>query len=40
VGVYLRDTGLAYLGMDMVVLGFLCLLLAALNYLLLKKEGL
>jgi ABC-2 type transport system permease protein len=40
VGVYLRDTGLAYLGMDMAVLGFMCLLLAALNYLLLKKEGL
>jgi ABC-2 type transport system permease protein len=40
VGVYLRDTGLAYLGMDMVVLGVMCLLLTALNYLLLKKEGL
>jgi ABC-2 type transport system permease protein len=40
VGVYLRDTGLGYLGMDMAVLGGMCLLLAAMNYLLLKKEGL
>lgn len=40
VGVYLRDTGLGYLGPDMAVLGGMCLVLIALNYLMLKKEGL
>ena len=39
-GLYLRDTGLAYLGMDMVVLGGMCLVMIVLNYILLKKEGL
>ncbi len=40
VGVYLRDTGLGYLGPDMAVLGGMCLVMIALNYLMLKKEGL
>lgn len=40
VGVYLRNTGMSYLGPDMAVLGGMCLVLLALNYLLLKKEGL
>lgn len=40
VGVYLRDTGLAYLGPDLAVLGGMCLVMMVLNYLLLKKEGL
>lgn len=40
VGVYLRDIGLSYLGPDMVVLGCMCLVMIALNYLMLKKEGL
>ena len=40
VGVYLRDTGFAYLWPDMAVLGGMCLVMIALNYNLLKKEGL
>lgn len=40
VGLYLRNTGLAYLGPDMAVLGVMCLTMIALNYALLKKEGL
>ncbi|MEE9913230.1 MAG: ABC transporter permease [Deltaproteobacteria bacterium] len=40
VGVYLRNTGFGYLAPDMVVLGGMCLTMIALNYLLLKKEGL
>lgn len=40
VGVYLRDTGLSYLGPDMAVLGGMCLVMIVLNYLMLKKEGL
>lgn len=40
VGVYLRDTGLGYLGPDMAVLGGMGLIMVALNYLMLKKEGL
>jgi len=40
VGVYLRDTGLRYLGPDMAVLGGMCLVMIVLNYLMLKKEGL
>lgn len=39
-GVYLRNTGLSYLGPAMAVLGGMSLLLMALNYILLKKEGL
>jgi ABC-2 type transport system permease protein len=40
VGVYLRDTGIRYLGMDLAILGGMCLILITLNYRLLKKEGL
>jgi ABC-2 type transport system permease protein len=40
VGVYLRNTGFAYLGPDMAVLGGMCIVMIALNYILLKKEGL
>ena len=40
VGLYLRDTGLAYLGPNMVVLGGMCFVMIGLNYVLLKKEGL
>ncbi|PKN89448.1 MAG: hypothetical protein CVU51_00430 [Deltaproteobacteria bacterium HGW-Deltaproteobacteria-1] len=40
VGLYLRDTGLAYLGPNMVVLGGMCVVMIGLNYILLKKEGL
>lgn len=40
VGVYLRNTGLNYLGPDMAVLGVMCLILMGLNFLPLKKEGL
>jgi len=40
VGVYLRDTGLSYLGPDLAVLGGMCCVLMAANYILLKKEGL
>ena len=39
-GVYLRDTGIAYLWPSMAVLAFLAVLLTFFNYLLLKKEGL
>jgi ABC-2 type transport system permease protein len=40
VGVYLRDTGLHYLAPDLAVLGGMGLVLAAANFLILKKEGL
>ncbi|MHB8136779.1 MAG: ABC transporter permease [Smithellaceae bacterium] len=40
VGLYLRNTGLAYLGPDMAVLGCMCFVMIGLNYILLKKEGL
>ena len=40
VGLYLRDTGLAYLGPNMIVLGVMCVVMTGLNYVLLKKEGL
>jgi ABC-2 type transport system permease protein len=40
VGLYLRDTGLAFLGPDMIVLGVMCMVMTGLNYVLLKKEGL
>jgi len=39
-GIYLRDTGIAYLWPSMAILGFMALVLAGLNYALLKKEGL
>ncbi|HQQ87668.1 MAG TPA: ABC transporter permease [Smithellaceae bacterium] len=39
-GVYLRDTGIAYLWPSMAVLAFWAVLLTFFNYLLLKKEGL
>ena len=39
-GIYLRNTGLAYLWPSMTVLLFMFTLLASLNFLLLKKEGL
>ena len=39
-GVYLRSTGLSYLGHDMAVLGGMGTLMIVLNYILLKKEGL
>lgn len=39
-GIYLRDTGLAYLWPSMAILGFIALALAGVNYALLKKEGL
>lgn len=40
VGLYLRDTGLAYLAPNMLVLGIMCVVMTGLNYVLLKKEGL
>ena len=39
-GIYLRNTGFAYLWPSMAVLLFIVTLLTSLNYLLLKKEGL
>jgi ABC-2 type transport system permease protein len=39
-GIYLRNTGFAYLWPSMAVLLFMFTLLASLNFLLLKKEGL
>jgi ABC-2 type transport system permease protein len=39
-GIYLRNTGFAYLWPSMAVLLFMFTLLTSLNYLLLKKEGL
>ncbi len=39
-GIYLRNTGFAYLWPSMAVLLFIFTLLTSLNYLLLKKEGL
>jgi ABC-2 type transport system permease protein len=40
VGVYLRNTDMSYLRADMAVLSGMCLVLIALNYFILKKEGL
>ncbi len=40
VGIYLRNTGMSYLGPDIATLGGMCLIMFAFNYLLLKKEGL
>jgi ABC-2 type transport system permease protein len=39
-GIYLRNLGLAYLWPSMLVLGIMFIILTALNYRLLKKEGL
>jgi ABC-2 type transport system permease protein len=39
-GIYLRNLGLAYLWPSMLVLGVMFIILTALNYRLLKKEGL
>lgn len=39
-GIYLRNTGIAYLWPSMAVLTFFAVLLIVLNYLFLKKEGL
>ncbi len=39
-GIYLRDTGFAYLWPSMAVLLFIFMFLASLNFMLLKKEGL
>jgi ABC-2 type transport system permease protein len=39
-GIYLRNLGLAYLWPSMLVLGIMFIMLTALNYRLLKKEGL
>ena len=39
-GIYLRDTGIAYLWPSMATLAFIAAALTGLNYMLLKKEGL
>jgi ABC-2 type transport system permease protein len=39
-GIYLRDTGIAYLWPSMAILAFIAVGLTGLNYMLLKKEGL
>ena len=39
-GIYLRDTGLAYLWPSMAILAFIAVGITGINYVLLKKEGL